>query len=81
MEEAMNGPALRDALLAAAKVDLRRLLDVLRDFQAIGGTRDDAYQALESIRERADEAVEDVILEAMDFVVGFCAPDARIWPD
>jgi len=77
----MNELELQDALFEAASVDLEHLLDVLKDFQAVGGSRDDAYRALESIRERADEEVEDVILEGMDIVVGFCAPSARIWPD
>jgi len=50
--------------------------------QQNGGTQPAAYVTLEKIRhEQMEEPDEDLILELMDFVAGFCAPDQRIWDE
>jgi hypothetical protein len=73
-------------------MDLRRLLieaigrrAPLQDLHALlvafknqGGGQQEAHDLLESMRIDASEE-EDVILELMDFVVGYCSPSWRIW--
>ena len=60
--------------------DLLRLVSVLRDFKAHGGSKDAAYEALIELRAEPGLAgYEDRVLELMDFVQGFCSPHMRIW--
>jgi hypothetical protein len=41
-----------------------------------------AYGTLEKIRqEYSDEPDEELILDLMDFVAGFCSIDQRIWEE
>ena len=53
----------------------------LREFAADGGTRNAADRMLNEIRiaGAADEAMEDTVLELLDFVAGSCAPMMRVW--
>lgn len=40
------------------------------------------YDSLEELRRHcATEEMEDMVLEHMDFVVGFCSPHSRIYLD
>lgn len=55
-------------------------LSLLREFKEAGGTRDEAFHILEELRAHAvDEQQEDLILELMDVVCGWCHKDLRIW--
>ena len=52
----------------------------LRELKSCGLSREAAYQILASFRDRApDEAAEDRVLEVMDIVSGFCAPELLVW--
>jgi hypothetical protein len=64
----------------AAGAPLEQIWDQLRRFKALGIGKQEVLKALEDIREHAaDEAVEDRILEVMDYVYGFCSPAMTIW--
>ncbi|MEO8606643.1 MAG: hypothetical protein ABI690_02080 [Chloroflexota bacterium] len=54
---------LRDALIQLRSYDVEK--DVL-------------LAALESFRGQLDEQYEDIVLDAMDLLVGFCSPHMRI---
>ena len=54
---------------------------VLERFRDEGGTRATAERALETLRaEGLGGAAEDRVLELLDVVCGFCAPERSIWP-
>lgn len=50
----------------------------LQKLKKIGATQNEVYQALQELRIELPEN-EDVILELMDFVTGYCAVHMRIW--
>ncbi len=58
---------------------LEQLWHVLHDFKEAGGERADAYSALEKLKSELDAPEEDLLLEAMDCVNGFCNVSDRIW--
>ena len=43
-----------------------------------GVPKDAIYTTLQALRSEANEAQEDILLEAMDVLVGFCSPHLRI---
>jgi hypothetical protein len=55
------------------------LVDILREHKNWGLARQEAYEALDSLRGGASDQLEDRILEVMDVVSGFCAPHYRVW--
>lgn len=44
-----------------------------------GMNKDSMYKNLEKLRSISDSEAEDIILELMDFVVGYCAPNLSIF--
>jgi hypothetical protein len=63
-------------------VSIQMLREIVCQYKQRGGTQQAAYVALEKIRdEQTEEPDADRILELMDFVAGFCAPDQRIWDE
>lgn len=70
---------LEQRMLSAATAGLGSLVAELHRFRDEGGTALDAERVLEEIRKEATDEIEDVILEGLDFVVGFCAPEKKIW--
>jgi hypothetical protein len=71
---------LREAI--CSQVPFAQLVATLREYRDRGVTRDEAYAALESLRESApDEATEDGILELMDIVSGWCSRASDVWAD
>ena len=69
--------AIRDELLKRSS--LEELIAVLIEHKTRGVSRDEAYTVLEELRADADDATDDRILELMDTVSGFCAPEHRLW--
>ena len=62
------------------ELSLSELLEILREFKREGGSQSDALSALEVLRNQLnEEKSEDVVLELMDFVTGFCSPHMRLW--
>ncbi len=60
--------------------------DVLTAFRDSGGTSEEAYRELIRIRkfvveEEGDEELEDMVLEVMDVVFGWCHPSSRVWKE
>ena len=43
-----------------------------------GVSKDDIYTTLQALRSQVTETQEDILLEAMDVLVGFCSPHMRI---
>ena len=64
--------------------DLHELCNTTVRFKTDGLTQSDAYCTLVEIRARfisQDEVKEDLILELMDFVAGWCQVKHDIWDD
>lgn len=53
---------------------------ILKEYKDASGKQNDAYAVLESLREDLKEdSSEDILLELLDVVIGFCSPHIRIW--
>lgn len=69
-------------LLSEIKNDRNNLL-VLREcllkFKSFGMDKDSMIGNLEELRNGSDTTTEDILLELMDFVVGYCNPDLSIF--
>jgi hypothetical protein len=62
------------------QVSLPLLREIVQRYKYWGGTQKQAYGTLEKIRqEYSDKPDEELILDLMDFVAGFCSIDQRIW--
>lgn len=76
--------AFREEILAGLKTgsDLSELAVKYKD---LGMDKESMYHVLEvlmlELRENKDEASEDLIMDLMDRVVGWCNPDSRIFPE
>ena len=75
-------------LLAAldARAGLLTLRAILLRYKASGATAEQVAALLQELRASAqdgaqDEAREDVILDALDMVTGWCAPQLRVWDE
>lgn len=58
--------------------DLRK---IIISFKEQGGKQEDAYLILNELRQffLNNEEKHDIILDSLDFVVGFCSAHLRIW--
>ena len=69
---------LHNTLLAelhnSRQKDLKELYEILIQFRDAGMDKDDMYQCLQNLRGACDGEAEDMVLELMDFVVGFVSP-------
>jgi uncharacterized protein (UPF0335 family) len=66
--------------LIASEADLPSIVEELRQMKIEGFEQDVVRSVLEDLRtESQTESEEDRILEVLDFVTGFCAPDYQIW--
>ncbi|WP_081082305.1 hypothetical protein [Burkholderia diffusa] len=68
---------LRDALNKGAKLDVLRT--ILVKYRDKGFNQNSVNELLTAMRSGVAEDVEDRILETMDIVSGFCAPNMRVW--
>ncbi|MCL4664554.1 hypothetical protein L0Z14_26960 [Burkholderia multivorans] len=68
---------LRDALDKSAKLDVLRT--ILVKYRDKGFSQNSVNELLATMRNGVAEDVEDRILEIMDIVSGFCAPNMRVW--
>lgn len=59
--------------------DLLLLRDCLIDFKNRGMDEESMYVSLEELRVGSDEETEDLLLELMDFVRGFCNPELCVF--
>ena len=77
----------RDLLAALdARAGLLTLRAILLRYQASGVTPEQVAGLLQALRASAqdgaqDEAREDVILDALDMVTGWCTPQLRVWDE
>ncbi len=55
------------------------LRENLVEFRNQGMDKDLMLKCLESLREKSDPQIEEILLELMDFVVGFCNPPLSIF--
>jgi hypothetical protein len=55
-----------------------RLRDSIKSLVDAGTDRDALCTELQHLRKSASEAEEDVILEVLDFLAGWCHPDMKI---
>jgi hypothetical protein len=64
------------------QASLQTLREIVCRYKHSGGTQQAAYATLEKIRqEQVEESYEDLVLELMDFVAGFCSKEQRIWEE
>ncbi|NUP14040.1 MAG: hypothetical protein HOW73_49025 [Polyangiaceae bacterium] len=74
-----------DAEISAAleqAVPLEALRNLVLRWKAAGCTREQAEARLSAYRARhpsAPEASDDVVLEVLDFIKGFCGPHAKLF--
>ena len=77
----------RDLLAALdARAGLLTLRAILLRYHASGVTAAQVTALLQALRASAqdgaqDEAREDAILDALDLVTGWCAPQLRVWDE
>jgi hypothetical protein len=62
------------------------LFRLVIEFKKAGGTKDEALQLLERFREQlgcntkdGDERIDDIILDVMDSIAGWCRPEQNIY--
>ena len=74
----------REKILAGLKTG-SDLSEVSEKYKNMGIDKDSMYRVLELLRQemraKKDEASEDLIMDLMDRVVGWCSPDSRLFPD
>lgn len=58
---------------------LLQLREFLVNYKNCGMDEESMYRNLEEMRSSSDDETEDVLLELMDFVGGFCNPTLRIF--
>lgn len=61
--------------------DLLSLREFLIRSKNNGMDKDSMYENLEKLRGRSDSETEDILLDLMDFVVGYCNPTLSIFND
>lgn len=59
--------------------DLLILRECLIRFKNKGMDKDSMLENLEELRSRSDSETEDILLELMDFVTGYCNPNLAIF--
>lgn len=59
--------------------DLLQLREFLVNYKNCGMDKESMYRNLEEMRSDSNKETEDVLLELMDFVEGFCNPALRIF--
>lgn len=59
--------------------DLRTLRECLIKFKDSGMNKESMLQNLEKLRSRSDSETEDILLDLMDFVTGYCNPELSIY--
>lgn len=75
----MKKYALEDEFVQLLSVEIKNhydellfLREILIRFKNNGMNKDSMYENLEKLRSISDSETEDIILELMDFVVGYC---------
>jgi hypothetical protein len=63
----------------ARGASFNELFAILRAYKESGLTQRSAYESLELVRARVGEPLDDIVMELMDIVVGFCNPRNRLW--
>ncbi|QDT21685.1 hypothetical protein HG66A1_34880 [Gimesia chilikensis] len=67
-------------ILVVSDTSLQFVIEELRQVKSEGFQQEKVRTTLEGLRQECKtEKEEDRILELLDFVTGFCAPDNRIW--
>jgi hypothetical protein len=70
---------IREAIVREASDE--ELVRIVRAHKNLGLTKSAALQALATLRSSVTDPQEDRILDLMDIVSGWCAPDQRIYPE
>ena len=81
MAQTISADIDRDLLAALyARAGLLTLHAILLRYKASGVTAEQVESLLQELRGAThDEALEDAILDALDMVTGWCAPQLRVW--
>jgi multidrug resistance efflux pump len=74
-----------DRFEAALRAGHQGLTDLVRQMKEAGIERDEVYAAFEqfraSLRAENREADEDLVMDVMDRIGGWCRPEANLFPD
>jgi hypothetical protein len=71
--------AIEKGLLDASP-KVNEVIAVIETYKASGGLQSVAIEVLDALRAKApDETKEDLILDLMDIVSGFCRKEVKIW--
>lgn len=83
MPQTINAEIDKDLLAALdARAGLLTLRTVLLRYKASGVTAAQVAALLQELRPATPEGpLEDVILDALDMVTGWCGPQLRVWDD
>lgn len=87
MEESLSNITPADARLKidliasiSSNSSLATLVERVWLFKREGGQQTEAIHILESMRNEATgKQAEDIVLDLLDFVTGYCSPTIRIW--
>ena len=81
MAQTISADIDRDLLAALdARAGLLTLHAIMLRYKASGVTAEQVESLLQELRGATqDEALEDAILDALDMVTGWCAPQLRVW--
>lgn len=78
--------SLNDEFIELISIELKKknknvamLYDFLVEFKQRGMDQESMLMNLEGLRYQNDSDMEDVVLDLMDYVVGFCSPGLSIF--
>jgi hypothetical protein len=76
----MSRDETRDQMLEAVESEagFEALRDVVTGLLDSGATKEELLEDLSQIRKLVDEETEDLVLDVMDLLEGWCAPSARL---
>lgn len=64
-------------------VDVMKSRETLLRYKELGIDKDSMYSVLDSLRDEmrknGEDELEDAIIEIMDFIIGWCAPNMKIF--
>ncbi len=67
--------------LQCSSSDIMKLRKILVEYMELGITQTEMLECLSMLRNKVDEGQEDIILDLMDLVTGFCNPMFKIFEE
>ena len=67
--------------LQCSPIDILKLRKILVEYIEKGISQAEMLECLSLVRKEADKRQEDIILDLMDFVTGFCNPTFKLFEE